>query len=170
MEKLSGLVLDMYDDPSGEVLRAIFPREAGVPELVKQAHFITPEERAELPDSVFSLVLHNDGTTLRKYACTDPGNTALSVEYFMKTAHKLPEEAQKIAAANLVQACGWYGIEPPQELQKIALGLVGMANLALTGPQVVSEAGKSMKQNMQLAKASGGMVNPAIAQTVKPMQ
>ena len=170
MEKLSGLVLDVYDDPSGDVFRSIFPTKENVPELLKQAHFITPEERQELPDRVFSLVLHNDGEVLRKYACTDGGNTALSVEYFLKTASKLPQEAQKVAAENLVEACGWYGIDPPEQLQKIAIGLMGVANLAMTGPQVASETANALKQNKQLAEQSGGMVNPAIAQTVKPQQ
>lgn len=170
MEKLSGLVLDVYDDPSGDVFRSIFPQKAGVPGLIKHAHFITPEERQELPDRVFSLVLHNDGEVLRKYACTDRGNTALSVEYFLKTAHKLPLEAQKTAAVNLVNACGWYDIDPPEQLQKIAIGLLTAANLALSGPQIASETSSAIKQNKQLAQQSGGMVNPAIAQTVKPQQ
>jgi hypothetical protein len=167
MEKLSGLVLDIYDDSSGEVLRSIFPQEAGVPDLIKEAHYITPEERDALPDHVFSLVLHNDGTCLRKYACTDPGNTALSVEYFLKTAHKLPTEAQKVAAENLATACGWYGIEPPEQLQKIALGLMTAASLALSGPQIAKETGSGIKRNLQMARASGGAINPNIPKTVK---
>ncbi len=167
MEKLSGLVLDIYDDYSGDVLRSIFPKEAGVPDLIKQAHYITPDERDALPDHVFSLVLHNNGTCLRKYACTDPGNTALSVEYFLKTAHKLPVEAQKTAAENLTTACGWYGIEPPEQLQKIAIGLMTAANLALSGPQIAKETGKDIKKNLRVARASGGVVNPNIPKIAK---
>lgn len=167
MEKLSGLVLDIYDDSSGEVLRSIFPQETGVPDLIKEAHYITPEEREVLPDHVFSLVLHNDGTCLRKFACTDPGNTALSVEYFLKTAHKLPLEAQKVAAENLATACGWYGIEPPEDLQKIALGLMTAANLALVGPEVAKNTGKGIKKNLQVARSSGGAINPNIAKRIK---
>lgn len=124
MEKLSGLVLDVYDDPSGEVLRAIFPRYEQVPELIKSAHVVTPDERAQLPDDLFALVLEDGPVELRKYACIDAGNTALAVEYFMQLRHKLPEEAQKVAAANLEVACGWYDIDPPEELQKVAKGIV----------------------------------------------
>lgn len=124
MEKLSGLVLDVYDDPSGEVLRAIFPRYEQLPELIKSAHVVTPDERAQLPDDLFALVLEDGPVELRKYACVDAGNTALAVEYFMQLRHKLPEEAQKVAAANLAIACGWYGIDPPEELQKVARGVV----------------------------------------------
>jgi hypothetical protein len=88
----------------------------------------------------------------------------LSVEYFLKTAHKLPSEAQKTAARNLITACGWYGIDPPEELQKIAIGMLTAANLALMGPEVVKGTTQEIKKNMQLAQASGGAVSPAIAQ------
>ena len=121
MNKIAGLVLDVYDDPKGEVLRGIFPTADDLPDLIKEASHVTPELHAQLPDDAFALVLQNNGeTTIRKYACVDEGNTALNVEYFIKTAHKLPEDAQKVAAQNLIVACGWYGIEPPQELTRFA--------------------------------------------------
>ena len=120
MNKIAGLVLDVYDDPKGEVLRGIFPTADSLPGLVKEASHVTPELREQLPDDVFALVLHDEETTVRKYACVDGGNTALNVEYFLKTAHKLPEDAQKTAASNLVTACGWYGLVPPKALTHIA--------------------------------------------------
>jgi hypothetical protein len=120
MEKLSGLVLDIYDDPAGEVLKTVFPTLDDVPELVKTAQQLTPEMRGRLPDDAFALILEQNGSELKKFATIDAGNTALSVEYFLKTGHKLPVEAQKVAAHNLCVACGWFGIEPPGELRKIA--------------------------------------------------
>lgn len=120
MEKLSGLVLDIYDDPRGEVLKTVFPSFEDVPDLVKTAQPVTSDLRDRLPDDAFALILEQNGTELRKFATIDAGNTALSVEYFLKTAHKLPVEAQKVAAHNLCVACGWFGIEPPEELQKVA--------------------------------------------------
>ncbi len=154
MQKLSGLVLDVYDDSSGEVMRGIFPTLDEVPDIIKQAHAIAPEEHGGLPDDAFSLVLENDGATLRKFACIDVGNTALSVEYFLKTAHKLPAEAQKTAASNLVTACGWYDIEPPEQLTKIALGLGQLAMGALVLPGAASEA----KKNVMATKGAGPQV------------
>ena len=122
MEKLSGVVIDAGDDYNGAVLRSIFPTQESVPDLIKSAEYLPPERRAVLPDDLYALVLQNgEDVALRKFACTDAGNTALSVEYFMKTAHKLPENAQKVAAANLCEACSWYDIEPPEVLEKIAL-------------------------------------------------
>lgn len=120
MEKISGLVLDMFDDPAGEILKQVFPTYDSMPEVVKTAMPLSSVDRAHLPDDVYALVLHNDGVVLRKYACVDEGNTCLSVEYFLKTAHRLPEEAQKVAASNLITACSWYNVDPPAELQKIA--------------------------------------------------
>lgn len=164
MDKLSGLVLDFYDDPDGEVLRGVFPTYEDVPELIKEARRITPEEREQLPDDAFSLVLINGDTTLRKYACTDAGNTAISVEYFMKTAHRLPTEAQKTAAVNLVQACSWYGIEPPEELQKLALGL-GTAMTLMSAPSVIKGTSQQIKQNKARAQAAGSRIDPGVAST-----
>lgn len=120
MEKISGLVLDVFDDPTGEILKQVFPTYDSVPEVVKTAMPLSSVDRASLPDDVFALVLHNDGVVLRKYACVDEGNTCLSVEYFLKTAHRLPLEAQKVAASNLVTACGWYNVDPPESLLTLA--------------------------------------------------
>ena len=164
MNKLSGLVLDQYDDAEGDILRSIFPTEESIPELVKQAHLMEPEERAKLPATSFALELIDGDVVMRKFACTDPGNTALSIEYFFKTAYKLPAEAQKTAAVNLITACGWYDIEPPELLQKVAsLGaLIGRGIQVATLPAVVKGTKQQISSKMQVAKASGGVVNPSM--------
>jgi len=161
MQKLSGLVLDVHDDQNGQVLKEVFPTQGDVPDLIKNAHLHTPEERAALPDDLFALVLTDGDVTLRKFACVDSGNTALSVEYFLKTAHKLPVEAQKVAAENLVTACGWYDIDPPEALRKIALGL-GTALTAVTLPSTIKGTKRKIDQNMNVARASGSVVNPMV--------
>lgn len=119
MEKLSGLVLDVFDDPKGEVMKQVFPTFDSIPEVIKEAMPLPSTDRDKLPDDVFALVLHNGDTVLRKYACVDEGNTCLHIEYFLKTAHKLPVDAQKTAASNLLTACGWYNINPPTELRRL---------------------------------------------------
>lgn len=162
MEKLSGLVLDIRDDGfDGAVFRSIFTES--VPAIIKQAAALTPELDARLPDDKFALVLHDGDVTLRKFACIDPGNTALSVEYFLRTGHLLPEEAQKTAAINLVTACGWYGIEAPQDLEKIALGLGSLVNMGLTVPGMARQA----KMNLDASQGAGHMVvTPAQRQSL----
>lgn len=144
MEKLSGLVLDMYDDSNGEVLRSIFPIREGVSDLVKTARFVSQEEREELPDGVFALVLTGGEAPLRKYACVDAGNTALSVEYFLREGHKLPEEAQKVAAANLVTACHWYGLPPNRMLEKAAFGKALVDTVKGVGSAIVNNPTKAL--------------------------
>jgi hypothetical protein len=154
----SGLVLDVYDDFNGETLRSLYPSSADIPDNVKTASLVLGATRDQLPDDVFALVLVNNGEKLRKYACVDPGNTELSVEYFLKHGHKLPTEAQKVAAANLVTACSWYEMSPPEELEKVALGLGTLMAI----PTVMGAAG-AIKNNMGAAKASGGqLLNPAM--------
>lgn len=156
MQKLSGLVLDAYDDREAVVLRKIFPTEESVPELLKTAHAITEEEQRQLPDDAYALVLVDGDVALKKFATIDAGNTALSVEYFLKTAHLLPEQAQKVAATNLMAACGWYGIEPPEQLSKVAFG-VGMLTAALMAP----EAARQVKNNVKgIQGARGNVMTP----------
>ena len=164
MEKISGLVIDISDDFNGAVLRSIFPTRESIPDLIKNAdeRYVRMEKRAGVPDDLFALVLHNGEETMRKFACVDAGHTALSVEYFMKTAHKLPENAQKVAAANLCEACSWYDIEPPEDLKKIALGLARAAHLALVGPEAVKKTKQGLQRNLPMARASGSQVNPNI--------
>jgi len=168
MEKLSGLILDHYDDTQGNVLTGLFPSEDSIPEIIKQAHYLAPEERSELASDVFALELLDGPVTLRKYACVDPGNTALSVEYFLKLGHKLPEEAQKVAATNLVTACGWYDIDPPKELQKVALGLSTLGLLA-AAPSTIKNTSRQVKGNLARAKFSGSTVNPETLSLKNPM-
>ena len=151
MDKLSGLVLDHYDDVKGEILKSIFPTMAAVPEIIKEAHALTQAERCTLPLDVFALELVEGSVHLRKYACIDAGNTALSVEYFLKTAAKLPVEAQKVAAANLVTACGWYGIVPPVALEKLALELGPVPSLALS---IVSPTASTLLNAVNTAKGT----------------
>lgn len=164
MQKLSGLVLDFYDDQGGEILRSIFPSQEEVPELIKSAHPLTPDELEALPSDIFALELVDGDVCLRKFACTDAGNTALSIEYFFKTAGKLPESAQRVAAENLVKACSWYGIDPPEQLQKLALGMGSLFTLAMA-PSVAKGTKQQIDQNMQVARASGSAINPNAAKT-----
>lgn len=135
--KLSGLVLDIFDD-NGDILRSIYPTREAIPGSIKTAHILSSDERDHLPDDVFALVMVNEDQKFRKFACVDEGNTRLSVGFFLKTAEKLPTEVQKIAASNLLTACAWYGIDPPQELQKVAGILDGGMKALNAAGQVMS--------------------------------
>jgi hypothetical protein len=149
----SGLVLDVYDDFDGAVLRSVYPTQGDIPQSVKEAQALSPEERRTLPDDVFALVLLNNGESLRKYACIDKGGTTLAVEYFLKTAYKLPVEAQRVAAGNLVTACGWYGVDVPEKLA----GLAGSAITALTAIPTIKGTASGIKNNLANVRAGEAM-------------
>jgi len=152
MLKTSGLVLDVHDDVGGEVLKTFFPTLEDIPEVIKCAHALSPAEREGLPDDDFALVLIDGDQKLRKFACIDAGNTQLAVLYFVANAHKLPEEAQKVAAANLATACSWYSIEVPEEIEKVALGLAtGLSLMSL--PATAKGVHSQMKQNLEGIRA-----------------
>lgn len=164
----SGVILDFYDDSRGEQLRELYATREEIPAIVKAAHVLSPEERQALPDEDFALVLLNEGEKLRKYACIDRGNTTLSIDYFLNNAQKLPAEAQKTAARNLVTACAWYGITPPETLEKIAfLGFLanrvksnplGALQTAMTAPSVVQGVGNEVRARNEIARSAGGAV------------
>jgi len=117
--KTAGVVLDFYDDLEGALLKRSFPTAETLPEVIKVAHILSSEERDILRDDAFALVMKNDGKMIRKFACVDPGNTLLSALYLAENADRLPEEAVKVAAANIGQACSFFGL-PIESLEKIA--------------------------------------------------
>lgn len=157
----TGSIVDFYDDPQGSVLKSRLP-QGQVPDFIKQAEFLTDEIRGKLPDDVFALVMIDQGDRMRKYACTDKGNTALSVIYFMQNRDRLPEEAQKVAAANLVTACEWYDLVPPLELLKTSGVLSFLAknpgktlNSAMVGSTVAAKGSEGMaRHNVAMGKMS----------------
>jgi len=150
LEKIAGLVLDVYDDRDGAVLRSIYPNREQVPQLVKEAHRIDPEEGSFIPDDLYALVITQGDRKLRKFACVDPGNTELAVQYFLRTGGKLSPEAQKQAAANLLTACSWYDMEPPEVLEKVALG--GLIMPAISGALTVPGALRETKAQLAVNK------------------
>lgn len=159
----SGLILDMYDDPS--VLKSLYPEPDAAPDYVKQAHALSADELEKLPDDAYALVMVDGGRSFRKFACIDKGNTEINCELFVKNAAKLPEVAQKTAAENLVRACEWYGVTPSDSFTKLALGLLGAANLAIMGPSVVKGTKQNIHNNLAGVRAlegKGTVVPPSL--------
>lgn len=155
MHKLSGLILDLYDDKDGQILRDLYASEEEVPDFIKSASSVV-DDIESLPDDVFALILVDRDYSLRKYACVDAGNTALNVEYFFRRGHLLPNEAQKVAAANLAVACSWYGLEPPADLEKVA-GVGAMLGPAMS-LMMLPQAAKEMKAGIATARQAGGKI------------
>lgn len=116
MFKLAAVTIDWFDD-NGETLKKKFPAVESLPDIIKEAD-LKPKEK--LANEQFALVAIDGGHVFRKYACHDPGATAMSVIYFMEHGDKLPEGAQKLAATNLMTACITHGLTPPPAITKIA--------------------------------------------------
>lgn len=120
--RIAGIILDIYDDPKGLVLREKLARSGEeLPEKLASSQVLDHEELDQLPDRLFALVAANNGQLLRKFAMHDEAHLATSILYFLERGHVLPEEAQKTAAQNLVNACAWYDMDPPEPLVKVAL-------------------------------------------------
>lgn len=167
----TGSIIDFYDDPNGLVLKT--KMAAGqVPGFIKTAQFLEEPQRGKLPDDAYALVMVDRGEKLRKYACVDKGNSALSVIYFLENKDKLPEEAQKVAAANLLTACKWYDLRPPAPLMKAA-GVVGKALTLATGAPLVHSntvAGAKRHQKAMMPKVgdlTGSATMPLSSDTEK---
>lgn len=116
MSNYSGIILDR-DDDKGATLKARVPDVSDLPDVIKTASY---QPYNQLPNENFALVMVDGSDIMRKYACQDAGNTAMSVIYFIEHGDKLPPMAQKTAADNLISACLDYDIIPPNMLMKMA--------------------------------------------------
>jgi hypothetical protein len=159
----SGLVLDVHDDFDGAVLRSVYPTFDAIPGSVKTAHRLTTEELSRLPDEAFAVVLVNGTETIRKFACVDEGNTQLALDFFLKTGHKLPTEAQKVAAQNLKEACAMFRVGVPEVLEKVAFGVEALMRAGLAVP-IAQNTHQAIQGNLAASRAlegeHGGIVTP----------
>lgn len=167
--KLAGVKLDFYDDLDGEVLKRTFPTPESLPEAIKVAHILSPEERTVLRDEAYALVMANEGKIFRKFACVDPGNTILSVMYFLENKDALPEEAQKVACANLIQACEAFDLPVPVLLKSAAVrsGMVRKRD-SFRQPEVGTEADWNQRTNLQ--SVSGTRDSGTVMDTASKMK
>lgn len=130
---------DFYDD-GGRILQKLVPDSEDLPDFVKLATQVSQDQHPNM----FALVMVDDGNIIKRYPTPDQGNTWLSTLYFSETRHDLPEEAQKIAAANLIEACEAYDINTPEFLFDVAGGpaetnVVDVTDLSPPSQQVQAE-------------------------------
>jgi hypothetical protein len=107
------VTLDYYDDESGTVIKKVMDGRE-IPDFIKEASYAG--DGVDIPDHEYALVMSDGEHKLRKFACVDKGNTALSAIYFLENRDKLPAHMQKEAAANIVRACVSFGLEVPTKL------------------------------------------------------
>lgn len=142
--RFAGVTYDWYDD-QGLTLKSKFPTRESLPDIIKTA---TVHPKEGLANEQFALVMIDNGGVFRKYACNDAGTTAMSAVYFMEHGDKLPEEAQKLAASNLIQACLRHGIRPPAPMVKVAR--TALVKRLLGG--LLPQTSKAMPELAQAAK------------------
>lgn len=136
MNKLSGLVLDQYDEDNS-------------------TDKLASADVQRLPDDLFALVVMEPGApALRKFAMATEAVTAESTQSFFRNGHKLPGELQKEAAAGLLRGHAWYGLKPHGTLEKLALGAVTLLNAALTVPEIA----KKTSGNLKASKGARGAI------------
>lgn len=115
---MRSIPLDFYDDPTASILRSRISNPSSLPQFIKEAQDLRGQD---LDEGQYALVLYDEeGNTRRKFACVDPGNTALSVIYFLANKDLLPPEAVKVASLNLISACETHQLAPPRDLLKVA--------------------------------------------------
>jgi hypothetical protein len=159
---LAGVILDIYDDPKGLILRS---KVAGrpLPEKLASAQLLDVADLDRLPDRLFALVAENNGDIIRKYAMNDEAHLATSLIYFDECGHLLPDEVRQKVASNLITGCAWHDLTPPESLVKVAfvgtalnvLDAVGQARGAISSSM---QHGRENMQALRAAQASGAKV------------
>lgn len=112
--KIAHVNLDFFDD-NGSLLREYFPDVEDLPSQIKTASLNPPEI-----DDDYALVMQNGNYKIRKFACNDVANTAISTLYFLENYEKLPDQAVKTAAVNLVDSMNRFNLYIPEELRRLA--------------------------------------------------
>jgi len=150
-------VFDIYDD-GGQLLKQTVPDSSDLPDFVKTASLVEQQANARL----FALVMVDGDKVMKKYATADAGNTWLSTLYFALTRDKLPEEAQKVAAANLVEACEAFDIAPPDYLFDVSEGPAEGNIVDVTGrrPPVQKVAAETEDVEYAVERADGSKHYP----------
>src|SRR5258708_6620548 len=163
--KTAGIVLDFYDDPEGSLLKESFPTPEVLPDIIKEAHILNEAERDVLRNEAYALVMNNEGTLIRKFACVDPRNTAMSVLYYIKNMDSLTKEAQETAAVNLVAHCEEFDLPVPSLLKVAAKGGLTRTRDSMLQPMVGDEADWAQRTNLVSTRggADSGRASQAVA-------
>jgi hypothetical protein len=124
-------VLDHYDD-NGLLLRRTFDGK-DIPAIIKTAADLSSVRVRH--DEDYALVYQGEYGKEYRLPVADAGNAVASALYFAEYGDRLPQEHQKVAAANLKIALESFGFDVPERLTKTAtieLGRTGEAdNLTL---------------------------------------
>lgn len=106
-------VVDIYRDNGMHLLENY---GNGLPDFVKNAALLEPEDLEGLSDDSFAFVKAGE----RAFPLVDRGHVATSVIYFMDGVDSVPREDLQKVARKLVNACTRFELNPPKPLVKMA--------------------------------------------------
>ncbi len=106
-------VVDIYRDNGAHLLKNY---SNTLPDFVKNAALLEPEDLEVLPDDSFAFVKAGE----RAFPLVDRGHVATSVIYFMDGVDSVPQEDVQKVARRLVDACTRFELDPPKPLVKLA--------------------------------------------------
>jgi hypothetical protein len=113
--------------------------------------------------------MNNEGMVMRKFACIDAGNTLLSMLYLEQAADVLPDEAVKVAAANIATFAEDFGLElTPFVLYKAAATGMSRTRDSMRQPVVGDEADWAQRTN--LVSVRGGADSGRVIPTANQMK
>lgn len=124
MLDISGLVLDLYDDPKLSVLLDRYGQEGARAKFA----FAVPERKdlEALDDDQFAAIFYSEkqaGQVVRRvWPVSDAASCHLSIEYFGKVASEgvLPDEVRNQIACNLLANAELFDVEVPKDMAKWA--------------------------------------------------
>jgi len=164
---LAGVILDLYDDPKGLVLRQKVAKLGGMPAKLASSEMLDYEELDRLPDRVFALVGTNNGQPLRKYAMHDEAHLLTSLMYFEECGHLLPASVRQKVASNLATGCEWYDVAPPASVKSAMLGAaMGALTVGLGGMEAAHGAAEGAAK-IRAAQAKVGAAKLASGREVR---
>lgn len=157
MSSYNAGIYDFYDD-RGALLREVITEAGDLPDFVKTAQQVGHDGHRQL----YALVMVDDGQVMQKFATADAGNTWLSTLYFALTKDNLPPEAQKVAAANLIEACEHFDIAAPDMLWDYADEPVETNLVDVTGTRPMAKVAHVEQEDVDYAieRADGSKYYP----------
>lgn len=164
---LAGVILDLYDDPKGLVLRQKVAKLGGMPAKLASSEMLSYEELDRLPDRLFALVGTNNGQPLRKYAMHDEAHMLTSLMYFEECGHLLPEPVRQKVASNLAVGCGWYDLAPPASVKSAMLRAAMGTLTAGLGTMEAANSAREVGNRVRAAQARVGGAKLASGREVR---
>lgn len=116
--RLENQILDLYDDVNLE--ENLVKMASAMPPELRKCELPSIEDRDTKPETAFALqYVTKTAAKLAKFPIDTAVETFFSNQYFAKNGHKLPPDAQKVAAAGILKACKRFNLPPTQPVEKL---------------------------------------------------